>query len=139
MPPKGFNEFALHCINNRNNEINSTNANDRLNDNSKLLPEVDDAISEIKKYKQLLDDGLLTQEEFEKKKKEILNPESNIKKEPEQNSLNNKTTNISNNQNINKKVASDPQKLGQVNIVLSWIFFVFFALGALGSLTIGFN
>ena len=72
LPPKGFNEFAFHCINNRNNEINSTKVNDRLNENSKLLPEVDDAISEIKKYKQLLDDGLLTQDEFDKKKKELL-------------------------------------------------------------------
>lgn len=138
LPPKGFNEFALYCINYRNNEINTNKPNDKLNNNSKLLPEVD-PISEIKKYKQLLDDGLLTQDEFEKKKKEILNPESNIRKEQEQNSLNNKTTNIPNNQNINKKNSNEPQKLGQVNVVISWIFFAFFALGALGSLTSGFN
>ena len=94
---------------------------------------------ELLKYKELLESGIITQEEFEKKKKEILNPESNIKKEPEQNSLNNKTTNIPNNQNINKKVANEPQKFGQVNIVISWIFFAFFAFGTLGSLTSEFN
>ena len=44
---------------------------------------------ELLKYKELLESGIITQEEFEKKKKEILNPESNIKKEPEQNNLNN--------------------------------------------------
>ena len=32
-----------------------------------------DNITEIKKYKELLDDGIITQEEFDKKKKELLN------------------------------------------------------------------
>ena len=34
-------------------------------------PEVD-PYEEIKKYKQLLDDGIITEEEFDKKKKELL-------------------------------------------------------------------
>ena len=32
-----------------------------------------DAFDEIRKYKQLLDEGIITQEEFDVKKKELLN------------------------------------------------------------------
>ncbi len=94
---------------------------------------------EILKLKELLDNDIITQEEFEKKKKEILNLESNVKKEIQQKSSNIKTQNIPNNKNVNKKIISEPQKLGRVNIVISWIFFTFFALATFGSLSSGFN
>ena len=96
-------------------------------------------IDELKKYKELLDCGAITEEEFEKKKKEILNLESNVKKEIHQNSSNIETHNILNNKSVNKKIISEPQKLGNVNIVVSWIFFAFFVLAAFGSLSSGFN
>ena len=67
MPPDGFKEFAIQCINERNKTNNKFNDN-----NTKELPEVD-AISEIKKFKELLDMGAISQEEFNQKKKELLN------------------------------------------------------------------
>lgn len=53
--------------------------NDKLNKRSEETPAKsnntteNDNIEEIKKYKELLDSGIITQEEFEKKKKELLN------------------------------------------------------------------
>ena len=40
---------------------------------SNAAPDTVDAAEEIRKYKQLLDEGILTQEEFDAKKKQILN------------------------------------------------------------------
>ena len=39
---------------------------------SKAAPDIVDAAEEIRKYKQLLDEGILTQEEFDAKKKQLL-------------------------------------------------------------------
>ena len=39
---------------------------------SKAAPDIVDAAEEIRKYKQLFDEGILTQEEFDAKKKQLL-------------------------------------------------------------------
>ena len=48
---------------------------DRINDHEKISEKnnLDDSIEEIRKYKQLLDEGIITQEEFDIKKKQLLN------------------------------------------------------------------
>ena len=47
---------------NEKNQVNNSN-----------VQNTNDPITEVKKYKELLDNGIITQEEFEKKKKELLN------------------------------------------------------------------
>ena len=44
-----------------------------LDSNSQSKSSEDNAFEEIKKYKNLLDDGIISQEDFDKKKKELLN------------------------------------------------------------------
>ena len=59
---KGLNEEIKKAINKaRKVENNSNNTNNALSN-----------ADEIRKYKQLYDDGIITQEEFERKKQELL-------------------------------------------------------------------
>lgn len=44
-----------------------------VNSNNTNLDNISEPIEEIKKYKELLDQGIITQDEFDKKKKELLN------------------------------------------------------------------
>lgn len=64
-PPKGFVEFLNNCITqNQQNEERRTLNNGNTNT---------DITEEIKKYKELLDMGAITQQEYDKKKQELLN------------------------------------------------------------------
>ena len=47
--------------------------NEKNQANNSNVQNTNDPISEVKRYKELLDNGIITQEEFEKKKKELLN------------------------------------------------------------------
>ena len=58
-PPSGFVNFLQDCINNKQHEEQQETGND--------------SFDKIVKYKELLDNGIITIEEFEIKKKELLN------------------------------------------------------------------
>ena len=47
--------------------------NEKNQGNNSNVQNINDPITEVKRYKELLDNGIITQEEFEKKKKELLN------------------------------------------------------------------
>jgi len=47
--------------------------NEKNQANNSNVQNTNDPITEVKRYKELLDNGIITQEEFEKKKKELLN------------------------------------------------------------------
>ena len=58
------------------NELISQRATNKSHSNTQIIPEKNtnsDIAIELKKYKSLLDDGLITQEEYETKKKQLLN------------------------------------------------------------------
>lgn len=57
-PPVGFIEFLDKCILENNNKTNGN---------------CDSTIDEIKKYKELLDNGAITEDEFQKLKTKLLN------------------------------------------------------------------
>ena len=40
---------------------------------AELVTPADDVVEQLKKYKQLLDSGIITQEEFDAKKRQLLN------------------------------------------------------------------
>ena len=64
---------ALDWINNAfENIVYEDGAQEKIM-SSKQQEKATDIFSEIRKYKELLDEGILTQEEFDKKKSEILN------------------------------------------------------------------
>ena len=71
---------------------------------------------ELLKYKELLDSGIITKDEFDRKKKEIFK------------------TDESNEIKIDEEGIGKNYKLSRTNIVVSWVFFAFFALSALGTL-----
>ena len=47
--------------------------NEKNQTNNSNIQNTNDPITEVKRYKELLDNGIITQEEFDKKKKELLN------------------------------------------------------------------
>ena len=47
--------------------------NEKNQANNSNVQNTNDPITEVKRYKELLDNGIITQEEFDKKKKELLN------------------------------------------------------------------
>ena len=47
--------------------------NEKNQGNNSNVQNINDPITEVKRFKDLLDNGIITQEEFEKKKKELLN------------------------------------------------------------------
>ena len=56
-----------------NNYSNNNNLNNKNSNNKPMAPAVPiSSADEIAKFKRLLDDGVITQEEFEKKKKQLL-------------------------------------------------------------------
>ena len=64
-PPKGFAEFAAYCINSKK---------DKAIIKEKEQKDLETkSIDKLMKYKELLENGILTQDEFNKKKKELLN------------------------------------------------------------------
>lgn len=76
---------------------------------------------ELLKYKELLDSGIITKEEFDRKKKEIFK------------------TDESNEIKIDEEGISENYKLSRTNVVVSWVFFAFFALSTLGMLKSNYN
>lgn len=62
VPPKGFDEFATYCMNNYKKTIKENENNDLDSDDINMLI----------KYKKLLENGIITQDEFNIKKKELL-------------------------------------------------------------------
>ena len=82
---------------------------------------------ELLKFKELLDEGILTQEEFNKKKDEILGNVSSNNTTQKANTLNHiEPTNINND--------NDEEVPKKSKNIAWWIFFVLFALSTFGSL-----
>ena len=86
---------------------------------------------ELLKLKELLDSGILTQEEFNKKKDEIL---GNAKKDEVEESVKEETetkvkVEVESNSTNNEKTKKESKHIGW------WVAFVFFAVGTLGSIS----
>lgn len=64
---KNANEYAQEVFNTLYKAFNDFKENDEVNDNNVIS-----SADEILKFKKLLDDGIITQEEFEAKKKQLL-------------------------------------------------------------------
>lgn len=62
-PPLGFTAFLDKLIQENNTENTGKNEENKI----------DNTIQELTKYKELLDNGIITEEEFALKKKQILN------------------------------------------------------------------
>lgn len=83
---------------------------------------------EILKLKELLDEGIITQEEFNKKKSELLSIDEKS------------TSNIpKNSEEVKSNIEIELPKIGKTNEFISWIFFTLFVFAALGSLGSGFS
>lgn len=78
---------------------------------------------ELLKLKELLDNNIITQYEFEKKKNELLNKKTSFIKE--------ETLDTKNNDNIGKNINKN-----NVSKIISYVFSIFFILSSLGQITL---
>lgn len=65
-----FGENIYRCVNEAWDAVKMSKSHDQME--SKNAPVEKSAVDQMKEYKELLDMGILTQEEFDKKKKEVL-------------------------------------------------------------------
>lgn len=73
MIPKLYIQPLVEIINKYKNMINSKNEIKQTLNNTKNSTQLTSAVDEVLKLKELLDSNIITQEEFDKKKKELLN------------------------------------------------------------------